>query len=104
MQESSVYQHVLAPCAKERYRQEFQQGFQEGIQQGIEEGSREANIRHLLTVFEFRFDGCAVHALRPAIESIRESLRLEGLIRPSLHAETFEDFARALGAALVAQD
>ena len=88
MQESSVYEHFLQK-AKADYQQAFQQG--------IEQGARQTTIKFLLIILEFRFDGYAVKALRPAIESIQNLQRLQELHREALRAETFEAFARTLG-------
>ncbi len=89
VQESSVYQHLVETAGEERY--------QRGIQQGTEQGARQGTIRSLCGVLEFRFDGHAVQALRPALESIQDLQRLEELHQEALRAETFEAFARTLG-------
>ena len=88
MQESSVYEHLLQTTGEERY--------QEGIQQGTEQGARQTAIKSLFEVLEFRFDGHAVQALRPALERIQDLQHLEQLHREALRAETFEAFARIL--------
>ena len=85
MQESSVYEHLLQTADEERY------------QQGIEQGARQSTIRSLFAVLEFKFDGRAVQALRPALESIEDLQRLEELHDEALHAATFEAFAHILG-------
>ena len=85
MQESSVYQHFLETAGKEYY------------QQGIEQGARQNAIKSLFGVLEFKFDGRAVQALRPALESIQNLQRLEELHHEALRAETFEAFASTLG-------
>lgn len=85
MQESSVYKHLVQTAGEEHY------------QQGIEQGARQSTIRDLFVVLEFKFDGRAVQALRPAIESIQDLKRLEQLHNEALRAETFEAFARTLG-------
>ena len=92
MQESSVYEHLLQTTGEERY----QEGIQQGIQQGTEQGARQTAIKSLFEVLEFRFDGQAVQALRPALERIQDLQRLEQLHREALRAETFEAFARIL--------
>lgn len=89
MQESSVYKHLVETADEERYQQ--------GIQQGTEQGARQSTIRDLFVVLEFKFDGRAVQALRPALESIQDSKRLEELHYEALRAETFEAFAHTLG-------
>ena len=88
MQESSVYKHLVETAGKEYYQQ--------GIQQGTEQGARQSTIRGLFAVLEFRFDGRAVQALRPALESIQDLQRLEQLHNEALRAETFEAFAHTL--------
>ena len=93
MQESSVYQHLVETADEER----FKQGIQQGIQQGTEQGARQSTIRGLFAVLEFKFDGRAVQALRPALESIEDLQRLEELQDEALRAETFEAFAHTLG-------
>ena len=85
MQESSVYQHFLETAGEEHY------------QQGIQQGARQNAISSLFAVLEFKFDGRAVQALRPALESIQDLQRLEGLFQEALRAETFEAFASTLG-------
>ena len=89
MQESSVYQHFLETAGEEYYQQ--------GIQHGTEQGARQSTIRDLCAVLEFKFDGRAVQALRPALESIQDLQRLQELFQESLRAETFEAFASTLG-------
>ena len=84
MRESSVYEHLLQTTGEERY------------QQGIEQGARQSTIRSLFAVLEFRFDGRAVQALRPALESIQELQRLQELHHEALRAETFEAFIQNL--------
>lgn len=85
MQESSVYKHLVQTAGEEYY------------QQGIEQGARQNAIKSLFKVLEFKFDGRAVQALRPALESIQDLQRLEELHDEALRAETFEAFARTLG-------
>ena len=89
MQESSVYQHFLETAGKEHYER--------GLQQGAEQGARQNAIKSLFEVLEFKFDGRAVQALRPALESIQDLQRLEELFQEALRAETFEAFASTLG-------
>ena len=89
MQESSVYQHFSETAGKEH--------FERGLQQGAEQGARQNAIKSLFEVLEFKFDGRAVQALRPALESIQDLQRLEGLFQEALRAETFEAFASILG-------
>ena len=89
MQESSVYQHFLETAGKEHYER--------GLQQGTEQGARQNAIKSLFEVLEFKFDGRAVQALRPALENIQDLQRLEGLFQEALRAETFEAFASTLG-------
>ena len=100
MRESSVFQHVIEPLARERYHRGREQGIHEGIQRGAEQGARATAIRNLLTALEHRFDGDAVHILRPTLEGIQDSHRLEELHREALRTESFEAFASALGATL----
>ena len=69
----------------------------EYYQQGIEQGARRNAIKSLVKVLEFKFDGRAVQALRPALESIQDLQRLEELHDEALRAETFEAFAHTLG-------
>ena len=88
MQESSVYKHLVETAGKEYYER--------GIQLGTEQGARQSTIRDLFAVLEFKFDGRAVQALRPAIESIQDLKRLERLHNEALRAETFEAFAHTL--------
>ena len=85
MQESSVYEHLVQTAGEEYY------------QQGIEQGARRNAIKSLVKVLEFKFDGRAVQALRPALESIQDLPRLEKLHDEALRAETFEAFAHTLG-------
>ena len=85
MQESSVYKHLVQTAGEEYY------------QQGIEQGARQNAIKSLVEVLEFKFDGRAVQALRPALESIQDMQRLEQLHNEALRAETFEAFAHTLG-------
>ena len=89
MQESSVYQHFLETAGKEHYER--------GLQQGTELGARQIAIKSLVEVLEFKFDGRAVQALRPALESIQDLQRLQELHHEALRAETFEAFAHTLG-------
>ena len=96
MQESSVYEHLLQTTGEERYQEGIQEGIQQGIQEGTEQGARQTAIKSLFEVLEFRFDGRAVQALRPALERIQDLQRLERLHREALRAETFEAFARIL--------
>ncbi len=85
MRESSVYQHLVETAGKEYY------------QQGIEEGVRQTAIKSVFDVLEFRFDGHAVQALRPALESIQNLQLLQEMHQEALRAETFEAFAHTLG-------
>ena len=85
MQESSVYEHLVQTAGEEYY------------QQGIEQGARRNAIKSLFEVLEFKFDGRAVQALRPALESIQDLQRLQELHHEALRAETFEAFAHTLG-------
>ncbi len=85
MQESSVYEHLVQTAGEKYY------------QQGIEQGARRNAIKSLVKVLEFKFDGRAVQALRPALESIQDLQRLEELYDEALRAETFEAFAHTLG-------
>ena len=85
MQESSVYQHLVETMGEKRY------------QQGIEQGARQSTMRDLFAVLEFRFDGRAVQALRPALESIQDLQRLQELHSEALRAKNFEAFAHILG-------
>ena len=85
MQESSVYQHLLEIAKKETDPQLIQQV------------ARQIAIRNLFAVLEFRFDGRAVQALRPALENIQELQRLQDLHDEALRAENFEAFAQILG-------
>lgn len=85
MRESSVYEHLLQTAGEEYY------------QQGIEQGARRNAIKSLVKVLEFKFDGRAVQALRPALESIQDLQRLEELHDEALRAETFEAFTHTLG-------
>ena len=89
MQESSVYQHFLETAGKEHYER--------GLQQGAELGARKTAIKSLVEVLEFKFDGRAVQALRPALESIQDLKLLEELLHEALRAENFEAFAHTLG-------
>ena len=84
MRESSVYEHFL-----QKAEANYQRGFQQGARQNA--------IRSLFAILEFRFDGRAVQALRPALENIQDLQRLEELHDAALRAETFEAFARTLG-------
>ena len=85
MQESSVYQHLLQTTGEERY------------QQGIEQGARQSTIRSLFAVLEFKFDGRAVQALKPALESIQDLQRLQELHHEALSTESLEAFVYTLG-------
>ena len=89
MQESSVYKHLVETAGKEYYER--------GIQQGTEQGARQSTIRGIFAVLEFKFDGRAVQALRPAIESIQDLEQLERLHNEALRAENFEAFTHILG-------
>ena len=116
MQESSVFQHLIEPRAREHYHrgrergihegreqgiqegreQGIHEGREQGIQQGAERGARRNAIRNLVAVLEHRFDGDAVQILRPTLEGIQDSHRLEELHREALRTESFEAFASAL--------
>ena len=85
VQESSVYQH-LVETADEKY-----------YQRGIEQGVRQNAIKSVFDVLEFRFDGHAVQALRPALENIKDLQFLQELHNEALRAENFETFAHTLG-------
>ncbi|MDE0425591.1 MAG: hypothetical protein OXN25_12065, partial [Candidatus Poribacteria bacterium] len=61
-----------------------------------EQGALQTAIKSIFDVLEFKFDGRAVQAFRPAIESIQNLQRLEALHHEALRAETFEAFARTL--------
>ena len=87
MRESSVYEHFL---------QKAEANYQRGFQQGIEQGARQTVLEFLFVVLEFRFDGRAVKALRPAIESIQNLQCLQELYSEALRAETFEAFVCTL--------
>ncbi len=81
VQESSVYQHLVETADEEHYQR----------------GARQSAIRSLFTVLEFRFDGQAVQALRPALENIKDLQLLQELHNEALRAENFEAFAHTLG-------
>jgi hypothetical protein len=85
VQESSVYQHILETVKKET------------DQQLIQQGARQIAIRSLFAVLEFRFDGRAVQALRPALENIKDLQQLQELHNEALRAENFEAFTHILG-------
>ena len=81
MQESSVYKHLVQTAGEEYYQQ----------------GARQSTIRSLLDVLEFRFDGRAVQALRPALENIQDLQRLQELHHEALSTESLEAFVHTLG-------
>ena len=85
MQESSVYKHLVQTAGEEYY------------QQGIEQGARQNAIKSLFKVLEFKFDGRAVQALKPALESIQDLQRLEELLHEALSTESLEAFVYTLG-------
>ena len=80
MQESSVYQHLVETAGEEYYQR----------------GARQTAIQSLFSVLEFRFDGHAVQALRPTVESIQDLQRLQELHHEALSTESLETFARTL--------
>ena len=97
MQESSFFEYLSDYFDETRGKEHFQRGIQQGIQQGSEQAARQIAIKNLYSVLEFRFNGPAVQALRPAVESIEDLQHLEELHREALRAESFEAFAGALG-------
>ncbi len=85
MQESSVYQHLLETAKKET------------DQQVIQQVARQTALDFLFRALEFRFDGRAVQALRPALESIQDIQRLQELHYEALSIENLEEFVHTLG-------
>ena len=88
MQESSFFEYFSDYFDETRGKEHYQRG--------IQQGARENAIKNLFGVLAFRFDGLAVRAIRPALESIQDLQRLEELHQEALGAETLEDFTRAL--------
>ena len=112
MQESSFFEYFSDYFDETRGREHYQRGREEGreqgreqgreegreqgIQQGAEQGARETTIKNLFAALESRFDDDPVQVLRPAVENIQDSQRLEALFHEALHAESFEAFTRVL--------
>ena len=84
VQESSVYQHLLETAKKET------------DQQVIQQVERQTALDFLFRALEFRFDGRAVQALRPTLESIQNLQLLQELHNEALRAENFEAFIQNL--------
>ena len=92
MQESTFFEYLDEYFDETKGKEHYERG----IQQGAEQGARDATIRNLIAVLESRFDDGAVQSLRPAVENVQDSQRLEELHREALHVESFESFAHAV--------
>ena len=83
MQESSVYQAVVAKARAE------------GIEQGIEIGRKAAAIEGILTILEVRFQKTLI-VIKSELEAIDDTQRLKELYRDTARSPTLVVFLEEL--------
>ena len=88
MHESSIVRYFMEKAVA--------QGIAEGIERGIQQGKREAALGALLDVLEVRFHTAGVQTLKPALEAIEDSQRLQQLLYTAVQVPTLEEFAAKL--------
>ena len=88
MHESSIVQYFTEKAV--------QQGIEEGIERGIQQGKRETALDSLIGVLEVRFHTAGVQTLKPALEAIEDSQRLQQLLYTAVQVPTLEEFAANL--------
>ena len=88
MHESSIVQYFTEKAV--------QQGIEQGIERGIQQGMRETALGALLDVLEVRFHTAGVQTLKPALEAIEDSQRLQQLLYTAVQVPTLEEFAANL--------
>ena len=88
MHESSIVRYFMEKAV--------QQGIEQGIERGIQQGKRETALGALLDVLEVRFHPRGVQTLKPALEAIEDSQRLQQLLYTAVQVPTLEEFAANL--------
>ncbi len=88
MHESSIVQYFTEKAVA--------QGIEEGIERGIQQGKRETALDSLIGVLEVRFHTAGVQTLKPALEAIEDSQRLQQLLYTAVQVPTLEEFAANL--------
>ena len=88
MHESSIVQYFTEKAV--------QQGIEQGIERGIQQGKRETALESLIGVLEVRFHTAGVQTLKPALEAIEDSQRLQQLLYTAVQIPTLEEFAANL--------
>ena len=88
MHESSIVQYFTEKAVA--------QGIEEGIERGIQQGKRETALDSLIGVLEVRFHTAGVQTLKPALEAIEDSQRLQQLLYTAVQVSTLEEFAANL--------
>ena len=96
MQESTYYHYLTKEIRQESLEQGLQQGLQRGLQQGREEGERKGTLNALLRLLEARFEPEAAHTLKPFLETIEDSARLERLVPTAAQAPNLQTFLKHL--------
>ena len=83
MQESSVYQDLVAKARAE--------GRQQGIEQGIELGTKANAIENILQILEVRFQATTT-VVKPGLEAIDDLQRLKALLSEAVETPTLAAF------------
>ncbi|MDE0016646.1 hypothetical protein F4009_16765 [Candidatus Poribacteria bacterium] len=92
MQESPFFQHYIQEAKAEAK----EQGLKEGIEQGIEQGERRGMIESIITLLGVQFKTDAVHALKPALESIDDMQDLKQVLLTVPQSDSLEAFMQSL--------
>ncbi len=92
MQESPFFQHYIQEAKIEAK----QEGLKEGIEQGIEQGERKGTIESIIALLGRQFETEAVHALKPALESIDDLQDLRQLLLAVPQSDSLEAFMQSL--------
>ncbi len=88
MQESPFFQHYIQEAKEEAKR--------EGLEQGLEQGERRGMIESIITLLGVQFKTDAVHALKPALESIDDMQDLKQVLLTVPQSDSLEAFMQSL--------
>ncbi|MDE0686318.1 MAG: hypothetical protein OXI63_25605, partial [Candidatus Poribacteria bacterium] len=92
MQESPFFQHYIQEAKTEAK----EEGLKEGIEQGIEQGERKGMIESIIALLGVQFKTDAVHALKPALESIDDMQDLKQVLLTVPESDSLEAFMQSL--------
>ena len=96
MHESSIVRYFTEKAVQQGIEQGIERGIQQGIERGIQQGKRETALESLIGVLEVRFHTAGVQTLKPALEAIEDSQRLQQLLYTAVQVLTLEEFAANL--------